>query len=75
MRKIELVPFMVTSFVFLFTIVSGSNSQTEDMAMSNQVFYRTAKVDGLTIFYREAGPKECPTHTSASRIALVLAHV
>ena len=36
------------------------NSQTEDMAMSNQVFYRTAKVDGLTIFYREAGPKNAP---------------
>ena len=48
------------NFVFLFAIVSGSNSQTEDMAMSNQVFYRTTKVDGLTIFYREAGPKNAP---------------
>ncbi len=28
--------------------------------MSNQVFYRTTKVDGLTIFYREAGPKDAP---------------
>ena len=61
MRKIKLVPSMVTSCVFLFTIVSGLNSQTEDRKMSNQVFYRTAKVDGLTIFYREAGPKNAPT--------------
>ncbi len=60
MRKIKLAPFVVTSFVFLFTIVSGLKSQTEDMAMANQVFYRTAKVDGLTIFYREAGRKNAP---------------
>jgi len=60
MRKIELLPFMVTSFVFHFAIVSGLNSQTGDMAMHNQVFYRTTKVDGLTIFYREAGPTDAP---------------
>jgi len=28
---------------------------------SEQVFYRTVKVDGLSIFYREAGPKDSPT--------------
>src|SRR5262245_23105817 len=25
-----------------------------------QVFYRTVKIDGLDIFYREAGPKDAP---------------
>ena len=60
MPKVKLVPFILTTFVFPFAIVSGLNSQTEDMAMSNQVFYRTAKVDGLTIFYREAGAKNAP---------------
>ena len=29
--------------------------------MENQVSYRTARIDGLTIFYREAGPKNAPT--------------
>lgn len=29
--------------------------------MEQPVFYRTVKVDGLNIFYREAGPKEAPT--------------
>jgi len=29
--------------------------------MDKQVFYRTVKVDGLSIFYREAGPKDAPT--------------
>ncbi len=28
--------------------------------MVQPVFYRTVKVDGLSIFYREAGPKEAP---------------
>jgi pimeloyl-ACP methyl ester carboxylesterase len=60
MWKMKLVPFILTSCVFLFAIVSGLNSQTGDMAMDNQVFYRTTKVDGLTIFYREAGPKNAP---------------
>ena len=29
--------------------------------MSQPVFYRTVKVGGLSIFYRESGPKEAPT--------------
>src|ERR1700726_695034 len=29
--------------------------------MSDSVFYRTVKIDGLSIFYREAGPKDGPT--------------
>jgi pimeloyl-ACP methyl ester carboxylesterase len=56
-RKMKLVPFIL----FLFAIVSGLNSQTGDMTMDNQVFYRTTKVNGLTIFYREAGQKDAPT--------------
>ena len=28
--------------------------------MEQQVFYRTVKVDGLSIFYRESGPKDAP---------------
>lgn len=29
--------------------------------MEHLIFYRTAKVDGLSIFYRETGPSEAPT--------------
>lgn len=39
----------------------GIDAQTKDKAMDQQVFYRTVKVDGLSIFYREAGPKDAPT--------------
>ena len=38
----------------------GTHSQTKDNAMEQQVFYRTVKVDGLSIFYREAGRKDAP---------------
>jgi len=29
--------------------------------MEHSTFYRTTKIDGLSIFYREAGPKDAPT--------------
>src|SRR3984885_7303412 len=29
--------------------------------MSQQIFYRTVTIDGLSIFYREAGSKDAPT--------------
>ena len=60
MRKMKHVPIILTTFVFFFAIVPGLSSKTKDTAMSNQVFYRTANVDELTIFYREAGPKNAP---------------
>src|SRR6201996_236638 len=33
----------------------------KDKAMEQRVSYRTVTVDGLSIFYREAGPKDAPT--------------
>ncbi len=43
--------------------VSGHLKSEEriKIPMSQHVFYRTVKVDGLSIFYREAGPKDAPT--------------
>jgi len=37
------------------------HSETQGAPMSSHVLYRTVKVDGLSIFYREAGPKDAPT--------------
>src|SRR6201995_1821894 len=36
-------------------------AQSKEPAMSQHALYRTVKVDGLSIFYREAGPKDAPT--------------
>ena len=40
----------------LVTRVAGQESRVE-----HRTYYRTTRVDGHTIFYREAGPKEAPT--------------
>jgi pimeloyl-ACP methyl ester carboxylesterase len=29
--------------------------------MKYPTFYRTVQIDGLSVFYREAGPKDAPT--------------
>ncbi|MGD0732089.1 MAG: alpha/beta hydrolase [Terracidiphilus sp.] len=49
-----------TLAVVLITTL-GVNAQQEEKTMEHPVFYRTVKVDGLSIFYREAGPKDAPT--------------
>src|ERR1700722_10242302 len=33
----------------------------EEQTMKNLTFYRTVQIDGLSIFYRESGPKDAPT--------------
>src|ERR1700689_2908502 len=45
----------------LLAVTLATHAQTKDPLMTPQVFYRTVKVDGLSIFYREAGPKDAPT--------------
>ncbi|HEX3593473.1 MAG TPA: alpha/beta fold hydrolase, partial [Polyangiaceae bacterium] len=41
--------------------VSGMAASDKGSHMANKTSYRTVKVDGLSIFYREAGPKDAPT--------------
>ena len=36
-------------------------AQRKERAVQQPVYYRTVKVDGINIFYREAGPKDAPT--------------
>src|ERR1700733_5173556 len=38
----------------------GLNAQNKEKPMEQQVFYRAVKVNGLSVFYREAGPKDAP---------------
>jgi len=51
----------LATLAVVFTITLGVDAQKKEPAMGQQVFYRTIKVDGLSIFYREAGPKDAPT--------------
>jgi len=39
----------------------AAHSQENDRAVEPPTFYRTIEIDGLSIFYREAGAKDAPT--------------
>src|SRR5213082_4239446 len=46
---------MLASFQLL------SQAQGKERPVEHPTFYRTTQIDGLSIFYREAGPKDAPT--------------
>ena len=48
-----------TMFAVIFACCSATQGQGEKMKYP--IFYRTVKVDGLSIFYREAGQQNAPT--------------
>ncbi len=48
-------------FLLVVTVIPlRSNAQRKESAMAQNVFYRSIKVGGISIFYREAGPKDAP---------------
>ena len=49
------------SLAAVFILCGNVLAQSKESAMAQTTLYRTVKVDGLTIFYREAGPKDAPT--------------
>jgi pimeloyl-ACP methyl ester carboxylesterase len=51
---------LATIVILLVTSV-GLIAQKEAGPVEQQVSYRTVKVEGISIFYREAGPKNAPT--------------
>ncbi len=61
MRTGRHIRFISTIFAVLFAGIAGPKAQAKDVNMDNQVFYRTVEVDGINIFYREAGSKDAPT--------------
>src|SRR6516164_6901262 len=46
---------MLASFQLL------AHAQGKERLVEHPTFYRTTQIDGLSIFYREAGPKDAPT--------------
>ena len=51
----------IALFAIALVTTLGMNAQQEEKTMEHQVLYRIVKVDGLSIFYREVGPKDAPT--------------
>ena len=48
------------AYLMVASFQSPAEAKGRNHRMKQQVFYRAAKVDGLSIFYREAGPKDAP---------------
>jgi pimeloyl-ACP methyl ester carboxylesterase len=51
---------LLAALMTVLTTTLGLVAQEKDATMGQQVYYRTVKVNGLNIFYREAGPKDAP---------------
>src|SRR5260370_23604604 len=60
MHATKSIARVLVIFALVLAATRGMNAQKKDKTMEQQVFYRTVKVDGLSIFYREAGPKNAP---------------
>src|SRR5438132_13347215 len=50
---------MVSMTLAIFQV--PTHAQGKERPVKYPTFYRTIQVDGLSIFYREAGPKDAPT--------------
>jgi alpha/beta hydrolase fold len=48
-------------FLLFVSFPSPASAQGKEGPVEQPTFYRSAKIDGLSIFYREAGPKDAPT--------------
>jgi hypothetical protein len=61
MNRTKSIGRTLATLAALLTATLCMDAQKKDRAMEQQVFYRAVSVDGLSIFYREAGPKDAPT--------------
>lgn len=60
MKAAQMTTRILLALAFVCTTTLGLGAQKKDEAMQPQVFYRTVKVDGLTVFYREVGQADAP---------------
>ena len=58
--KIAAVAAALGSFAAVPDATSGPSQALADQAVAPVTHYRTVKIDGLDIFYREAGPADAP---------------
>jgi len=49
---------ILATVTVVFATTLGLHAQSEAGSMKQQASYRTVTVDGVSIFYREVGPKE-----------------
>jgi pimeloyl-ACP methyl ester carboxylesterase len=58
-RRFSLATLVVVLITASFSI--ACRAQRRERPMEHPIVYRTVQVDGLSVFYRETGPKDAPT--------------
>src|SRR6266849_10737915 len=57
--KVSRMGLMVSMMLAILQL--SAHAQGKERLVKHPTIYRTIQVDGLSIFYREAGPKDAPT--------------
>src|SRR5258708_19925717 len=57
--KVSRMVLVVSLMLAIFQL--PAHAQGKERPLKHSTVYRTIQVDGLSIFYREAGPKDAPT--------------
>jgi hypothetical protein len=57
--QVSRMVLLVSMMLAIFQV--PAHAQGKERSVKQPTFYRTIQVDGLSIFYREAGPKDAPT--------------
>jgi hypothetical protein len=57
--QVSRMVLLVSMMLAIFQV--PAHAQGKERSVKQRTFYRTIQVDGLSIFYREAGPKDAPT--------------
>jgi alpha/beta hydrolase fold len=60
-RCLQVSRMALMVFVMLASFQLPAQAQGKERPMGHPTYYRTTQIDGLSIFYREAGPKDAPT--------------
>src|SRR5215217_5954471 len=60
-RRLRVSRIALVASVTLASFQLPARARGKERPVGHPTFYRTIKVDGLSIFYREAGPKGAPT--------------
>src|SRR5271166_4679999 len=62
-RTASVISVMFASFLLPAQLPAQAQrkAQGKESSVEHPTFYRTIQIDGLSIFYREAGPKDAPT--------------
>ena len=56
-----LATVVVSAGIVVFLSTTGVQAESPDTANVTRILYKTVPIDGLDIFYREAGPADAPT--------------